>query len=200
MGNPFSKIDGEFELLWHDTEQVGMDAWDLLKLPVEVLYNDYKILQWAWNHKLLGLTATLGGAAWGAVVLQRMPGDVAYVGPIIGAVSGAWGMFYLSSTLAGQPPEEWQIVYRAPGQVSPIIVNLTNAIEFIAWVGTRPWESNTSFLAGATLGWLLLPDFPMSLPAILGGLGGVALAYNLSVSGAPPITNPQTPPNIAGSP
>ncbi len=189
MGNTW----GQFEVVWKDLDQAGHDVWAFVQIPFEILYNDWKILQWAWSHKLIGGLSVVGGFLWGSIILKNMPGDFALIGPIVGAMTGGWGMYWLSSAMAGNPPQEWQIVQVVDG-ASTVLVDISEVIGFFKWWAVRPWESNTSFVAGATLGWLIAPDFPMSAVALLGGLAGVALGYNyLGVD--LPDTNPPRPPS-----
>lgn len=190
-----ASVEAEFQLLWHDTEVVAGDVWEVVKLPLEILYNDVKMIQWAYGHPLVGLTGLVLGAGWGAVVLQDMPGDFAYIGPIIGAMSGIWAAYFGSVVLTGGTPPDWTLTYIPAGEtVSEPIADFNDLIGYVAWAGCKPWQSNTSFLAGATVGWLVLPNFPMSLPALLGGVAGTILAYNLG-SGRP-ATNPNPPASL----
>jgi hypothetical protein len=177
MGNTW----GAFEVFVDDVKQIADDGWQLLKLPLEVLYNDYKILLWAWDNKLLGLSAFVAGGLWGAVVLQKMPGDFAYIGPFLGAFSGTWGVYYLSTIMSGGTPPDWTIVsVNNPNEpLSGAVSKLSDVVQFIAWFALQPWKSNTSFLAGATVGWLIAPNFPMSAVALGGGIAGIATAYAL---------------------
>ncbi len=175
-----------------DAEQIGDDIWNALKTPWEMLYNDWKILIWAYHNPLVGGVATLAGFLWGSIILQKMPGDFALVGPFLGAVTGAWGTYWLSTALTtGQPPTEWSLVTTKDGVSTPI-ADFTALERWIQWVALRPWESNTSFVAGATVGWLIAPDFPMSAVAILGGIAGVFAGYQL-LSGSGTFTNPTQP-------
>jgi hypothetical protein len=183
---------GKFEVIWDDVKQVGEDVYAWLQIPFEILYNDWKIIEWAWNHKILGGLSVIGGFLWGSIILKNMPGDFALLGPIVGAMTGGWGMYWLSTTMSGQTPPDWQVVQVVNGAQEPFVY-FTEMIGFLKWWAVRPWESNTSFVAGATLGWLIAPDFPMSAVALLGGIAGVAAGYYYL--GAPnlPASNPPAP-------
>ncbi len=188
MGN----VWGGFEVFKDDVEQLGEDGWALVKVPAELLWNDWKVLTWAWHNPLLGMTAVVAGGLGGSVVLAKMPGDLAYAGPLIGMFSGGWSMYWLSNTLNGQTPPDWSIVSVKHPDVSAVIADFTKVEGFLIWTATKPWRSNSCFLGGATVGWLLAPDFPMSAVALGCGIGGVALGYTFW-NDAPATSNPPIP-------